>query len=618
MAVADRTYTDPTAGAINALLGLGGSKESVKTNTTVDPAVLDMMHQLLNSQLAGTTPEGAAAIIQAIFQRGLEQVPGLATTYGAAAGARTSNNSGMQLAMQDMFAKLAREGALQVRANQDSASQTAARLADASKTTQVQKTTNPKASFLQLAPFALANMDKLKGVFSQLGLGGSGAGVNVAASAENPIGADNFSQFFSPESGGNFALPGVADSAPDAASVFTDLGPSVISDAASGIGDGVSSLLSNVGDAGTAIADAGSSLLDSVQSAFGFNKGGYVSKKIMMKPANTKAKGYAEGGEVKGITQADSRVNLMGDDGKQIRGVTYDDNTAAALDLLRGIAGVGGDIGAPKSNSTSTTATSPKKASSPASTSDGFDSAGSSGVGEGIATGEVGDPASNNAAIGGMAALGLSMGTGVPAALIGLAMTQMGIPNTTMSPIGKGIQTLVNAITGKGDMGSVSGSPTGMGMTAPDGAIGMSSPSVSVGNGISTQGASTAPGGIAAASDSVAAATSGIGEGMGIGVSGDADGVGGASTGDSSGSAAAGGTGDGVGGDFNTGGSVSGPQGKDVIPAFLTDGEFVIKNPSVKKLGVPLLHAMNENPDAFMGALKAIMGPTGSSAAQGR
>jgi hypothetical protein len=46
---------------------------------------------------------------------------------------------------------------------------------------------------------------------------------------------------------------------------------------------------------------------------------------------------------------------------------------------------------------------------------------------------------------------------------------------------------------------------------------------------------------------------------------------------------------------FATGGLVNGPPGVDQVPALLTTGEFVIREPVVRQLGATFLEALNQN-----------------------
>ena len=160
-------YQDPTAGIMEYLNQLGGSKTTATTSGDISG-----LQQVLNQQLQGITPEGASKLLEAIFMEGAKQVPGLATTYAQAAGARTSNNSSLQLALQDLQVQLAREGARQLSTNQANAANTAAQLAAATRKTQTVQ--QPKSRAMQLLPFALANAGKLKKVLPSLESAGKG------------------------------------------------------------------------------------------------------------------------------------------------------------------------------------------------------------------------------------------------------------------------------------------------------------------------------------------------------------------------------------------------------------------------------------------------------------
>jgi hypothetical protein len=603
MAVADRTYNDPTAAMINSLINLGGSKESTTANSSSNPLALPDLINLLHTQMAGTTPEGSAALMQAIFQQGMEQVPGLATTYAQAAGARATNNSPLQLAMQDMMAKLAREGALQLRANQDSASVTAGRLAETSKTTTQSSAKTPKSSYLQLLPFLFANAGKLKGMLPNLG-----GDNNTAPLASNSLptngpdqalstGVDVENYAYEPSSAGDYGqlFSGVSSS--------SDYGMSDV--AAGAAGDAVGAGL-GAGDftGGGDFMDYGQGM-DDFSGTFGFAKGGLISAAQMKAQAagittakSSKPKGYADGGEVKGVRQADPRFNIHDSEGKEVRGITYND-TDQNFDLLRGV------------NSAVGALTGPRKPTVPArnlvKNEDGSfspESGGGSSIGDGIATGQTdeGNPGAANAAALGFAAAVMGAMTGIPG--IGFGLNALGFTNTPISPI-SGLVSLAQQMMGQG---SQDGSLDGLSPDSVAAAIG--NPGVNAGGlaglgmslGLADDGSMTSatPG----SDGSAPAGPAGQGESQGDG-SGTAPS--GAPGGDSPG-AAAGSDGGSDGGDYATGGKVSGKKGIDQIPIMATDGEFMIKQPSVQKIGIPMLRLMNEQPDVFLQAMQAITG----------
>lgn len=686
MAVAERTYTDPTAQIITSLLNLGGSKESSTTSTSGNPAGVAGLQTVLDNQLAGTTPQGAVDLIRAIFQTGMEQVPGLATTYGQAVGARTKNNSPLAIAMQDMMARLAREGAMQLRSNQEAASTTASRLADSGKTTTQSGVKQPKFSMLQALPFVLGSMGKngaLAGLGSKLSSfatnlgqsfgGGDVPGVNFTGSAIGPMGEDNMSAFF------NADTPSLGmDANIDGGSGFD----AAFGDFASG-GDfndlAIHESLSGMSD----FADPN---IDFFGGDFGFANGGLVSKKAFMAkkakgyaegglvegpyynnkdinkygfsqresyPSRTieigdaarrnyennrgtdsekayradletkygrtqralnqpeagagRGRGYANGGEVRDFRRADPRFNITTPKGGTVRGVNYTGDPALmALSALAGGEG-GGQLVAGRQTSGSQvsgrTAGGSRQPRAPGIPIDDFGE-GASGEGVGTATGDVGDPASNAAAVNGMAAaiaglVGMAMGVPGLATAATMGLTALGQPTTSMSPVNQALTAITNtASLGAPSMGqaldaiaqdamtSLTGQVPGMNddtNAAMDAAVAAAvAGSVGDNAGVAADGSGTTGG--------MSSGDGGVGGGVGVG-NGDAGGPGAA--GDSAGG------GDGDGG-FARGGEVDGPKGRDVIPAYLTDGEFVIKKDVVNKLGVPFFEALNAMFDAEM------------------
>lgn len=171
------------------LLGTKGTASQSQTQaTTADTAGLQ---QILGQQLASSTPAGMEALLKELFTTGAQQVPVLTQAYANATGTRSSNNSGLQLSLNDLNKTLAGQAAALVGQQQQQAAATAAKLADATKqvtsnttTTQKQAAGNPKAAGgLALAGTALNQLDKLgltKYLKGQLG-------TNTAAVAD-PLG----------------------------------------------------------------------------------------------------------------------------------------------------------------------------------------------------------------------------------------------------------------------------------------------------------------------------------------------------------------------------------------------------------------------------------------------
>lgn len=566
MAVAEQVRVDPTAGIIQSILNMGGTKEKTSSSTSVDPGALANLQAILNQQMGSTTPEGSANLLRAIFQGGLEQVPGLATTYGQAAGARSSNNSPLQIAMQDMMLKLTNEGAKQVSANQVNAANTAGTIANATKTTNTTGTKAPKLSALQLAPFLLGAASKFKGgipgfdqAVSQFdnfitggsplpapvvdaGFGGS-AGINMGALAGQSADVFGF-DFGAPTSAALSTATDFGFGGSDA--MGFDFGSSVASDV------GASSLFDT---AGTEFLEGG---------FLGFEKGGLVGRDGKV-PHTGKPRHYASGGYI----SASDTSNLRDTSGQAIRGSTINDSITDVIPRILAGAGGSGSISRPSSR---TTASIPLDKKLPI--SEAMESAGESSVGSGIATGQVATPEEAAAAALGFAITMGAVPLGVPAALgIGLS-NMMGHPATPISPISPLVSAITgfisNAIGGPGSQGD----PNASNEAAPEGVSGMSVGPVGVGNGISTTGQSI---------------------GIGMGGFGGFGGIGDSSVGDSGdsgsvGDAASAGVG---GGGFSKGGDVSGPKGKDKIPAYLSDGEYVINKNTVAAFGIDFFDAIN-------------------------
>lgn len=610
-------YSDPTINLLTGLANLGGKKETTNRTekTTVDPAATDALHSLLTTQLGATTPEGATALLQAIFAQGMREVPGLATTYAQAAGARSGNNSPLTLAMQDLLTRLTQEGAKALSTNQQNASNTAGKLAEAttSKTATQTAATQPKLSMLQILPFVLGQAGKLKGLAGGLkdvlgggsnvgtglntGVNDASSGINFGTSIDNPTGADNLTLAtdfgsLSDATANSFSGVGAAggenggiDSsiASAGAAAPIDFGdPSNLLDFASGA--------SNLGIDTTNFAtpDQADAIFNSID--LGFARGGLVNKKKMMmtkmpgyaKGGMVHAPGYASGGQV-GSVSAGRNINVRDASGQEVRGVTYNDSGAGAndsMDLLRAITTIPTVAAAIPTPIRAEQTPAPKKQSS-SSGELGADS-GASGEGVGLATGQVGDPASNAAAIAGFGAGLLGMTTGIPGIAMGL--NALGVPTHSLDPISNIVTAIVNTITTGDPNGAASDVATGN--VAAEGLNGMSAPSVSV-DGVTTSGQSTTA--------AMSAPDNGL-AGLGLGGTGDA-GVGGISgnSGDNAGDSEGSGDASGSGDSLARGGSVNGPgtSTSDSIVARLSDGEYVVNAKAVQALGAPFFDAIN-------------------------
>ena len=120
------SYSDPISAAlIQQLLKGGGSQVSTTTQTggTVDPAALAQLQTILagfGSGAGAVTTDGVPQVsnqispeqLAAIFSQGAQQIPNLTAAFANAAGARSSNNSGLRLALTDLNEGLTRQAAL--------------------------------------------------------------------------------------------------------------------------------------------------------------------------------------------------------------------------------------------------------------------------------------------------------------------------------------------------------------------------------------------------------------------------------------------------------------------------------------------------------------------------
>lgn len=195
----------PAAGGVaevgNLLQMLGGTKET--STSTQSPADIAGLKALL-AQLQGADYN---AQLQAIFQAAAGTIPGLQSAYGRAAGARTSNNTAVQAALNELLKATTVEAqgkiANQQLQNQQIQAQAGQAVAQATKgTTQTQATkqgTNvPKAAGSLAVLEALARLSSNKTVQDMVGkiTGGvvgtapataAPVGTNVAPQAAAPI-----------------------------------------------------------------------------------------------------------------------------------------------------------------------------------------------------------------------------------------------------------------------------------------------------------------------------------------------------------------------------------------------------------------------------------------------
>jgi len=118
------SYSDPITSALMQQL-LRGNGSNVTTTTgggQVAPEVLAQLQEVMAGIGAGGTvtaggvpqvsPNITAEQLAAIFSQGAQQIPNLTAAFANAAGARSSNNSGLQLALTDLNEGLTRQAAL--------------------------------------------------------------------------------------------------------------------------------------------------------------------------------------------------------------------------------------------------------------------------------------------------------------------------------------------------------------------------------------------------------------------------------------------------------------------------------------------------------------------------
>lgn len=155
-------YSDPTAQILQFFQGLGGTKTNSSSTTSMDPKFLEPLLQLAAVQGGQITPEGAAQMLQEVFRIGGKGAPGLATQFANSAGARTSRNSGLNLANANLQTELAGKATQLLAGLQRDYGQTGASLANAApKTTSQSQTQKPGNMALSLAPFLLGNLGSL-------------------------------------------------------------------------------------------------------------------------------------------------------------------------------------------------------------------------------------------------------------------------------------------------------------------------------------------------------------------------------------------------------------------------------------------------------------------------
>ncbi len=538
MAAPQQTYQDPTVGYLQFLQGLGGKEGTV----TGDPGAMEALRNILNLQMGQLTPEGIAGLIKEIFEQGGKAVPQIATQFGQAAGARTTNNSGIKIANANLQKELASKSMSAIMQAQAAAAQTAGVLGGLNKT----ETSGSTLSAMQLLPFAPAMLKKL--------------GVDKLFNTDSATNA-------SYDTGAN-TLNGLTGNVFEGGSTGYNFDSGIDFSAGGGMTDYGGGFGSDGIDIGG--FDAGGSSVEFVEGFdgfdLGFKNGGLVSRKKMGSAAK-KPKGYADGGRVTSV--GGTPEDVIDVTGRPIRGVNYNGgNTADSLiPLLASINGVGStdarNFNAPID---------PKK-------SDGFGDHTNSGPAVSVPS-VVGTPEENAAAIAGIVGMAVATALGVPAAVPGVAMSLAGIPNSSMSPTGKSLNFALNLI-------SQLVSPDAVNDSTPSvGEAGMSTVGPT-GAGMSTTANSSQ--GLTVSMDSINAPAQGIADSLGLSV-GD---IGGGSSGgtDGVGDAAAAGVG---GGGFKKGGKINGPgtETSDSITIEVSDEEYVL-NAEATKMFLPVIEVMN-------------------------
>ncbi len=137
---ASTTGSQATTGSNQATTASSGSTTAQGTTQqqTQNTANVADLTALMNQQRAGLTPEA----LRAIFAQGSEGMPQVIGAYSNAVGARTDNNSGVQLALEGMMSKILQTAALSQQQGVNSAAETAARIAQLTSGSTVSGTSN--------------------------------------------------------------------------------------------------------------------------------------------------------------------------------------------------------------------------------------------------------------------------------------------------------------------------------------------------------------------------------------------------------------------------------------------------------------------------------------------
>lgn len=179
-------YQDPTMQLLSQLLG---SKTTTSSSTSSDPAATAALQQLLTQMQQSSTPEGMAAMIAQLFQTGAQQVPALTQQYANAAGARTTGNSSLQLALGDLNSELANQAAQLAMTQQKNTADVAGKLAEATRTnTQTEKQGVGGNPLLLTGAGMLLNQANKRGWIDKAGdmLFGAPGATDVASSMTMP------------------------------------------------------------------------------------------------------------------------------------------------------------------------------------------------------------------------------------------------------------------------------------------------------------------------------------------------------------------------------------------------------------------------------------------------
>lgn len=574
MAAADAKRVSETSGldGLTNLLQLFGTQSQQKS--TADTSGLTSLLNTLQS------PSDPNAILASIFQQASGQIPKLQAAYGNAVGARSTGNSPVQAGLNELLKQTTLAGqqqiAQQTQQNQALQAQVAGKIADSTRT--VNSTQNPNYG---MAAKGLAGLqilgklgvtDKLKGLFSDApasSVGGTAFSVPDFSSSLSSAPGIGGAGLFGDASGSFFGASGG-----DAAN---SLSSDAVSQALSS-DDIASSVGSAFSDAGDWLGDAG----NTVAGWFGFAEGGLVGrdgKKMgSFQPAH-----YADGGIVKSPGGRRSSAPAFTPDAIQ--------RTAAINPGTPAVGGGGGSSGV------------------------GNAPTGSGGTGSGASSG------GNGSGVGSfdLGNFGVPVNYGGSSAPIsnevGSGSTDTGIPDWVVGLVGSAL------------FGSIAGTALKYGNkylrqndpTNPSSAE-------SINGGDSEDDAAQAAQAAAAAAAAPAAAESlGVDGGAtpvdrgnstvddrdrdpdDLGDLGDLGGVfndagidGGAT--DGGGGSTGGGDDWGGGPDpaqaasYNAGGQVGGPKNvnKDIVPAVLTPGEFVMKKGTVEHFGSDFFDMLNQ------------------------